>query len=69
MKLVELELLVQLLTITTSELLMVDTKMIFFGAVAALLLMLILKALDPGLKVKLVGEIIDSWGVRLLLML
>ena len=69
MKLVELELLVQLLTITTSELLMVDTKVILFGAVATLLLILILKALDPGLKVKLVGEIIDSWGVRLLLML
>ena len=48
---------------------MVDTKVILFGAVAALLLVLILKALDPGLKVKLVGEIIDSWGVKLLLML
>ena len=62
MKLVELELLVQLLTITTSELLMVDTKVILFGAVATLLLMLILKALDPGLKVKLVGEIIKLDG-------
>ena len=69
MKLVELELPAQLLTITTSELLMVEIMVILFGAVAALLLMLILKALDPGLKVKLVGEIIDSWGVRLLLML